>query len=38
LNSNEEKIESIDLKIDERLKINMEGLDTSIKINSISFI
>ncbi|HBY57406.1 MAG TPA: type I-B CRISPR-associated protein Cas7/Csh2 [Candidatus Atribacteria bacterium] len=36
LNINKEKIESIDLKIDERVRINLEGLDTSIKINSIS--
>jgi len=35
LNSNKEKIDSIDLKIDERVRINLEGLDASIKINSI---
>jgi len=37
LNSNKEKIDNIDLKIDERVKINLEGLDTSIKLNHISF-
>jgi len=35
LNSNKEKIDSIDLKIDERVRINLQGLDASIKINSI---
>ncbi|PKP54651.1 MAG: type I-B CRISPR-associated protein Cas7/Csh2 [Candidatus Altiarchaeales archaeon HGW-Altiarchaeales-3] len=37
LNSNKEKIDSVDLKIDERVRINLEGLDESIKINSIFF-
>jgi len=37
LNNNKDKIKSIDLKIDERVKINLGGLDTSIKVNSISF-
>lgn len=37
LNSNKEKIESIDLKIEERVKINLEGLDAAIKINKIVF-
>jgi len=37
LNSNKEKIESIDLKIEERVKINLEGLDTTIKINNLAF-
>lgn len=37
LNSKREKILSIDLAIDERVKINLEGLDRSIKINRISF-
>lgn len=35
INSNKEKIDSIDLKSDDRLRINLEGLDASIKINSI---
>ncbi len=37
LNHNKEKIESIDLKIEERVNINWEGLDNTIKINSLSF-
>lgn len=37
LNSNKEKISSINLKIDERVKVNFEGLDKSIKINNIVF-
>lgn len=37
LNNNKENIESIDLKIDERIRVNLEGLDASIKLNSISF-
>ena len=37
LNNNKEKIDSIDLKIDNRVKINLEGLDTNIKINSLVF-
>jgi CRISPR-associated protein Csh2 len=37
LNSDKEKIESIDLKINDRVKINLEGLDTTIKINKIVF-
>ncbi len=37
LNKNKEMIENIDLIMDERVRINWEGLDTSIKINSISF-
>ncbi|NQT67601.1 MAG: type I-B CRISPR-associated protein Cas7/Csh2 [Actinobacteria bacterium] len=37
LNSNKEKINSIDLKTGDRLRINLEGLDVSIKINSIVF-
>lgn len=37
LNSNKEKIDSIDLKIDGRARINLEKLNTSIKINNISF-
>ena len=37
LNSKREKILSIDLAIDERVKIYLEGLDRSIKINRISF-
>jgi CRISPR-associated protein Csh2 len=37
LNNNKNKIDSIDLKIDNRVKINLEGLDTNIKINSLVF-
>lgn len=37
LNSNKEKIESINLKINDRVRINLEGLDTTIKINKIVF-
>jgi CRISPR-associated protein Csh2 len=37
INKNKEKIESIDLKIDERIRINLEELNTSIKIYNISF-
>ncbi len=37
LNYNKEKIESIDLKMEERVNINWEGLDNTIKINSLSF-
>lgn len=37
LNNNKEKIDSIDLKIDERVRINLEKINTSIKINNISF-
>jgi len=37
LNNNKEKIDSIDLKIDNRVKINLEGLNTNIKINSLVF-
>jgi len=37
LNSNKEKIGSINLKINDRVKINLEGLDTTIKINKIVF-
>jgi CRISPR-associated protein Csh2 len=37
LNNNKDKIDSIDLKIDNRVKINLEGLDTNIKINSLVF-
>ena len=37
LNNNKEKIESIDLKIEERVKINLEGLDATIKINKVVF-
>ncbi len=37
LNSKREKILSIDLAIDERVRIYLEGLDRSIKINRISF-
>jgi CRISPR-associated protein Csh2 len=37
LNSNKEKIESIDLKINDRVKINLDGLDATIKINKIVF-
>lgn len=37
LNSNKEKIDSIDLKTEDRLRINLEGLDTSIKINNVVF-
>jgi len=37
LNKNKEMIENIDLIMDERVRINWEGLDTSIKIDSISF-
>ena len=37
LNHNKEKIESIDLKMEERVNINWEGLDNTIKINSLSF-
>ena len=35
LNSNKDKIESIELKVEERVKINLEGLDSTIKINSL---
>jgi len=37
LNNNEEKIDSIDLKIDERVRIDLGKLNSSIKINNISF-
>ncbi len=37
LNNNKDKIDSIDLKIDNRVKINLEGLNTNIKINSLVF-
>jgi CRISPR-associated protein Csh2 len=37
LNNNKDKIDSVDLKIDNRVKINLEGLDTNIKINSLVF-
>lgn len=37
LNNNKEKIDSIDLILDERVRIDLEGLDTSFKINGISF-
>ncbi|GAI87487.1 unnamed protein product, partial [marine sediment metagenome] len=37
LNKNKEKIDSVDLKIDDRVKINLEGLDPAIKINNIVF-
>ena len=37
LNKNKEKIDSVDLKIDDRVKINLEGLDPTIKINNIVF-
>jgi len=37
LNNNKEKSDSIDLKIEERVKINLEGLDATIKINKIVF-
>jgi len=37
LNSNKEKIGSINFKINDRVKINLEGLDTTIKINKIVF-
>ncbi|MBA7575821.1 hypothetical protein ES708_17657 [subsurface metagenome] len=37
LNSHKEKIDSIDLKIDDRVRINLEGLDTTIKISNIIF-
>jgi len=35
LNSNKDKIESIELKVKERVKINLEGMDSTIKINSL---
>lgn len=35
LNSNKDKIKSIDIKIEERVKINLEGLDSTIKINNL---
>lgn len=37
LNQNKEKIESIELIIDERVNITLEGLDSSIKMKNISF-
>lgn len=37
LNNHKEKIDSIDLIIDDRVKINLEGLDPTIKINNIVF-
>lgn len=37
LNKNKESINSIDFKIDDRVKINLEGLNTTIKINKIVF-
>ncbi|MBA7589704.1 hypothetical protein ES708_31793 [subsurface metagenome] len=37
LNSHKEKIDSVDLMIDDRVKINLEGLDPTIKINNIIF-
>ncbi|MBA7544939.1 hypothetical protein ES705_37301 [subsurface metagenome] len=37
INSHKEKIDSIDLKIDDRVRINLEGLDTTIKISNIVF-
>ena len=37
LNNNKEKIKSINLIIDERVNINLEGLDSSIKMENISF-
>jgi len=37
LNKNKESINSIDLKIDNRAMINLEGLDATIKINSLVF-
>jgi hypothetical protein len=37
LNKNKEKIESIDLKINDRVKINLEGIDATIKISKITF-
>ncbi|MBA7525901.1 hypothetical protein ES705_18060 [subsurface metagenome] len=37
LNSHKEKIDSVDLIIDDRVKINLEGLDSTIKINNIVF-
>lgn len=37
LNSNKEKINSVDLKINDRVKIDLEGLDKTIKINKIGF-
>jgi len=35
LNSHKEKIDSVDLKIDDRVKIDLEGLDKTIKISKI---
>jgi len=35
LNKNKDKIESIDLKLDERVKIDFSGLDKGIKVNEI---
>jgi len=37
LNMNKSKIESIDIAIDTRLNLSLEGLDTSIKKNKLSF-
>ncbi len=37
LNQNKEKIESIESIIDERVNITLEGLDSSIKMENISF-
>jgi len=37
LNKNKEKIDSIDLKINDRVKINLEGMDATIKVNKIVF-
>lgn len=37
INKNKEKIGSIDLKINHRVKINLEGIDATIKINDLVF-
>ncbi len=36
LNNNKDKIESVDIKIDDRIKINFDDLDTAIKQNQIN--
>lgn len=37
LNNNKDKVDSIDLRIDNRVKINLEGLNANIKINNFVF-
>jgi CRISPR-associated protein Csh2 len=37
LNENKDKIESIDMKVDDRINIDLSGLDNSITQNGITF-